>query len=161
MPITVPLSTTPTLPGVRDMAFRMTAAEGDVAEALGVGKGTPVAQISRVRLMDERPLAMAYEYIRLVDAEREFALVQGFDGGSIYRFMSERFGRPLARSAMSVTAVSAGKTFAALLGVKPRSPLLLMREAHFDVEGRRVLYSVNYHNSDVIDFTLIRAGVTS
>ena len=39
--------------------------------------------------------------------------------------------------------------------------LLLMREAHFDVEGRRALYSVNYHNSDVIDFTLIRAGVQS
>ena len=36
-----------------------------------------------------------------------------------------------------------------------------MREAHFDVEGQRVLYSVNYHNSDVIDFTLIRAGTKS
>ncbi|MDQ0395686.1 GntR family transcriptional regulator [Labrys monachus] len=148
-------------PRVRDMTFRMVPAEGGVAEALGVAKDTPVAQICRVRLMDERPLAVAYEYIRLVDPAREFALVRRFDGSSIYRFMSEQLARPLARSEMSVTAVSAGKTFAALLDLKPRSPLLLMREAHFDIEGRRSLYSVNYHNSDVIDFTLVRAGMKS
>jgi GntR family transcriptional regulator len=148
-------------PGVRDLVFQMIAAQGDVAAALDVPKDTPVAQISRVRLMDGRPLAAAYEYIRLIEPEREFALIRTFDGDSIYRFMSERFGRPLARSEMSVTAVSAGKVFAGLLALKPSSPLLLMREAHFDVEGRRVLYSVNYHNSNVIDFTLIRAGVKS
>jgi GntR family transcriptional regulator len=149
------------VPRVRDMTTRLVEAKDEVAGALGVPKGTRVAQISRVRLFDDRPLAVAYEYVRLFDEAREFALVRAFDGSSIYQFMAAQLGRPLSRSEMAVTAVSAGKVFAELLDLKPRSPLLLMREAHFDIEGRRVLYSVNYHNSDVIDFTLIRAGVQS
>ena len=148
-------------PRVRDMKLQLVEATDDIAAALDVPKGARVAKVSRVRLFDDRPLAVAYEYIRLFDETREFALVQTFNGGSIYQFMSAQLGRPLARSQMAVTAVSAGKTFAELLALKPHSPLLLMREAHFDVEGRRALYSVNYHNSDVIDFTLIRAGVKS
>ena len=63
------------------------------------------------------------------------------------------------RSEMSVTAVSATAQQARQLEIKPKSPLLFMREIHFGENGRRVLYSINYHNSAVIDFTLLRAGV--
>ena len=82
-----------------------------------------------------------------------------FDGGSLYGFLTQTLGVALLRSEMAVTAVSATAQQSRLLGVKAGAPLLLMREVHFGAGDRRVLYSVNYHNSAVIDLTLVRSGV--
>jgi GntR family transcriptional regulator len=148
-------------PRVASLAVRRIEADATMAAALGLAEGAPVAEVSRVRLIDDRPLALAYEFIPLVDVEREMTLIEGFDGGSIYRFVSDVLGWPLIYSEMSVTAVSAGKKQAEQLHLNIRAPLLLMREVHFDAKGRRVLYSVNYHNSSVVEFTLVRVGAKS
>jgi DNA-binding GntR family transcriptional regulator len=67
----------------------------------------------------------------------------------------------VASSETSLTAVLATKSQAALLHLKAREPLLCMRETHFDEKRKRTFYSVNYHNTAVIDFTLIRMGAQS
>jgi len=148
-------------PRVRELKIEVAAASDAIAEVLGLSPRAPIAEISRVRLIDDRPLALGYEYIPLFDAEREYALVEAFDGGSIYEFMAKGLRRQLVRSEMAVTAVAAGKAQAERLELKPRAPLLLMREVHYDESGQRVLYSVNYHNSEVVDFSLMRTWVSS
>ena len=82
-----------------------------------------------------------------------------FDGGSLYGFLTQTLGLALLRSEMAVTAVNATAQQSRLLALKPGAPLLLMREIHFGENDRRVLYSVNHHNSEVIDLTLVRSGV--
>jgi GntR family transcriptional regulator len=133
----------------------------DLATALDISEGSPVAAIVRVRLMDNRPLAVAYEYIPLFHPAREFRQIKRFDGRSIYHFMTTELKRPLVHSETSLTAVLADKKQASLLHLKGRQPLLLMREIHFDAKRRRILYSVNYHNSSVIEFTLARLRAKS
>jgi DNA-binding GntR family transcriptional regulator len=130
----------------------------DVAKALGIAQGTPVAAIERVRLMGNRPLAIAHEYIVLADPAREFPLVKTFDGKSIYHFMSTKLRLHVAHSKTSLTAVPADKKQSRLLHLKGLEPLLCMREIHFDADRNRVFYSINYHNTAVIDFTLVRLG---
>jgi DNA-binding GntR family transcriptional regulator len=36
-----------------------------------------------------------------------------------------------------------------------------MREIHYDFDGRPVLYSVNFHNTEVVEFTSMRSGMTA
>ena len=36
-----------------------------------------------------------------------------------------------------------------------------LREPHYDTAGRPVLLAINYHNSDIVQFTLTRAGLRS
>jgi len=145
-------------PGVQGLLIRRAKADERVAAALGIEIGTVVASIYRVRLMGNRPLAIAQEYIVMANAKRQFPLIRTFDGRSIYQFMASRLKMRVVRSETSLTAVLADTCQAKLLHLKKNAPLLCMREVHFDAGGNRVFYSVNFHNTAVIDFSLIRLG---
>jgi GntR family transcriptional regulator len=144
-------------PGDRHLSVERTEAPDDVAKALGIEPGTPVGLIKRVRLIDGAPLAIANEYVLLVDPG-DFARLEAFAGGSLYKFLRDRCGIVLARSSVVIAAIRADASQAALLEVRKGAPLLLLREPHYDIAGRPVLFAINYHNSDIVQFTVTRAG---
>jgi GntR family transcriptional regulator len=144
---------------VSGLKIRQVGATAEISKALDIVIGAPVAEIVRLRLMDTRPLAVAYDYIALLeDADWKLPLIKTFDGGSIYEFMAERLQCKLVASEASLTAIAAGKRHAELLKVKAGFPLLLMREKHCDDRQRQGLYSTIFHNSALMDFTLVRPG---
>ena len=145
-------------PGDSHLSVERTTAPADVAEALGVAPETPVGLIKRVRLIDGTPLSIAHEYV-LLSSDEDFARLEAFSGGSLYDFLRDRCGIALARSSVVIAAIAADAAQAALLQVRKGTPLLLLREPHYDVAGRPVLFAVNHHNSDIVQFTLTRAGL--
>jgi GntR family transcriptional regulator len=145
-------------PGDSDLSVERTEAPDDVAEALGVEPGTSVGLIKRVRLIDGTPLSIANEYV-LLPSPDDLPRLEAFSGGSLYKFLRDRCGIVLARSSVIIAAISANASQAALLKVRKGRPLLLLREPHYDVAGRPVLFAVNYHNSDIVQFTVTRAGL--
>jgi GntR family transcriptional regulator len=147
------------VPGDSHLAIRQVPASAEVAEALDIRPGTPVGQVDRVRLIDGTPLAIANEYVVLPKPEEDFARLKTFAGGSLYNFLRERCGVTLSRSSVVIAAVAADAARARLLKVRRGTPLLLLQEPHYDVAGRPVLFAVNYHNSDLVQFTLTRAGL--
>jgi GntR family transcriptional regulator len=146
-------------PGDSQLKVQRTSAADDVAEALDILPGTTVGLVKRVRLIDGKPLAIANEYVALPRPDHDFALLKTFPGGSLYNFLRDRCGVTLARSSVVIAAVAADPARAKLLKVAPGTPLLLLREPHYDLSGRPVLFAVNYHNSDLVRFTLTRAGL--
>jgi DNA-binding GntR family transcriptional regulator len=149
------------VPGDSRLTVQRTPAPDDVAEALEIAPQTPVCLIKRVRLIDGAPLSVATEYIPLAGQTEEFARLKTFAGGSLYSFLRERCGVTLARSNVVIAAVRADAERARLLKVRPGTPLLLLREPHYDPAGKLVLFTVNYHNSNLVQFTLTRAGLRS
>jgi GntR family transcriptional regulator len=145
-------------PGDSHLSVERTEAAEEVAEALGIERGTPVGLIKRVRLISGTPLSIANEYVLLADPD-DFARLEAFSGGSLYKFLRDRCGIVLARSSVVIAAIAASAPQAALLKVRKGTPLLLLREPHYDVAGRPVLFAVNYHNSDIVQFTVTRAGL--
>jgi GntR family transcriptional regulator len=143
---------------VDSLKIRRTTAGSEIAIALDIAPASPIVQIARRRLIGNKPLAVAYDYISLVDAEWKLPVIETFDGGSIYGFMAEKLSQQVVSSQASIAAVSANAKHARLLHVKTGFPLLLMREIQFDAERRRALYSVIYHNSSLMEFTLKRPG---
>ncbi len=140
------------------LKVRRMAATGEVALALDIPANSPVAEITRLRLSGTKPLAVAYDYISLLDAEWKLPLIKTFDGESIYQFMATKLKRPMASSEAAVTAVACCRKHAELLHVKVGFPLLLMREIQFDTQRLRGLYSAIYHNSSLVEFTVTRPG---
>ena len=65
----------------------------------------------------------------------------------------------LARSNVVIAAVRADAERAQLLEVRAGTPLLLLRETHYDPAGKPVLFTVNHHNSNLVQFILTRAGL--
>ncbi|MCW6510610.1 GntR family transcriptional regulator [Hyphomicrobiales bacterium BP6-180914] len=145
-------------PKDRGLVIDEIASSRDVAAALSIAPKSGVIRIKRVRLIDDRPLGLAHEYVP-VGPTVSFEAFKRFKGGSLYGFLTQTLGLALLRSDMAVTAVNATAQQSRLLALKPGAPLLLMREIHFGENDRRVLYSVNHHNSDVIDLTVVRSGV--
>lgn len=144
---------------VEGLRIRRGVSTTEVSTALGIPLGSPIAEIFRIRLIDEKPLAVAYDYIPLLeDAAWKLPLIKTFDGGSIYEFMATKLQRRLMSSESALTAVAAGKKHSELLQVKVGFPLLLMREVQFDGQRRRGLYSTIFHNSSIMGFTLVRPG---
>lgn len=146
-------------PGDSHLSIERAAAADEVAEALNIPPQTPVGLVKRVRLIDGAPLAIANEYVLLTKPEEDFARLRTFAGGSLYTFLRENCGVTLSRSSVVITAIPADAARAKLLKVPRRTPLLLLREPHYDVAGRPVLFAVNYHNSNLVQFTLTRAGL--
>ena len=144
---------------VDGLKIRQISASREIAAALEIPESSPVAEIFRLRLAGSTPIAVAYDYIPLLDdASRKLPLIKTFDGGSIYEFMATNLQMQLVSSEAMVSAVAASKKHAELLQVKPLFPLLLMREVQFELQRRRGLYSVIYHNSSLVQFTLARPG---
>ena len=145
---------------VDGLRVRSIQASPEVATALEIPEGSPVAEIFRLRLIGPKPLAIAYDYIALLDdSSWKLPLIQGFDGGSIYQFLEKNFKKTMAYSEAVVTAAVATRKQAELLRVKPGFPLLVMRETQFEVPNRRCLYSIIFHNSALVEFTLRRPGL--
>ena len=84
------------VPGDRDISVEMVPATEDVARSLGIAAGTPVGLVERVRLIDERPLAIASEYVALDAIAGGFAKLKRFRGGSLYNFLRTRCGVALS-----------------------------------------------------------------
>ena len=139
------------VPGDSHLGVGSVPAPAEVAEALDIAPGAPVALIDRVRLIDGTPLAIANEYVALPKGEEDFERIRTFAGGSLYAFLRERCGVTLSHSTVDITAVAADTARARLLNVRRGTPLLLLKEPHYDVTGRPVLFAVNYHNSDLVD----------
>ena len=148
-------------PGDRRVTLRQSPAPDDVAEAMEIAPQTPVCLIKRVRLIDGAPLAVANEYIPLAGRTEDFGRLKAFTGGSLFKFLGVRCGVTLARSNVVIAAVRADAERARLLDVRAGTPLLLLRETHYDPAGKSVLFTVNYHNSHLVQFTLTRAGLRS
>ncbi|HLW93329.1 MAG TPA: GntR family transcriptional regulator [Roseiarcus sp.] len=148
-------------PGDSGLKVDRTPAPDDVAEALDMPPRTPVGLVRRVRLIDGAPLSIANEYVRLNNPDEDFARLKTFPGGSLYNFLRDRCGVTLARSSVVIAAVPADAARAKLLKVPRRTPLLLLREPHYDLTGKPVLFAVNYHNSNLVQFTLARAGLST
>ena len=147
-------------PGDSRLSVDQTSAPDDVAEALEIPRGTLVGLIKRVRLIDGTPLSIAQEYVCITKPD-DIERLKSFSGGSLYEFLRNRCGVTLARSSVVIAAIAANAEQATLLDVRKGTPLLLLREPHYDTAGRPVLFAINYHNSDIVQFTLTRAGLRS
>jgi GntR family transcriptional regulator len=149
------------VPGDRDLTIEMVPAPDDVAGGLGIAPGAPVGVVARVRLIDQQPLAIANEYVALDAVSGGFAKLRRFRGGSLYNFLRSRGGLTLAHSSLVIAAITADRIRARQLALKEGTPLLLLQETHMSGDGRPILYTVNYHNSEIVEFTLARAGFVS
>jgi GntR family transcriptional regulator len=142
---------------VEALRIRSIPATAEIAAALDVPEKSPVAEIFRLRLIGSKPLAIAYDYIALLDdSSWKLPIIKSFDGGSIYQFMAANLKKEFAFSEAVVTAVEANRKHADLLCLKHGSPLLFLRETQFDMSNRRCLYSVIYHNPTMVEFSMKR-----
>lgn len=125
-------------------------AEGSVTPEesliLGLSPGTPVYRFHRIRFADEAPMALEYTTVPAFSLPGVEAV-----GASLYEALAAAGHRP-ARALQRLRAVVFTPEQAALLGVQPGDPGLLIERRGFLKDGRAVEFTQSYYRGDAYDF---------
>lgn len=105
------------------------------SDRLGIGPREPVVELRRVRLADDRPLAL--ETAVLVRACARAVLAADLERGSLHETLGAA-GFVLRRGTGTITAARATTEDARLLDIAAGDPLLVERRTIVDDEGRQI-----------------------
>ena len=130
---------------------RLIAAHPDVASelvaaALELEPGSPTLFVERLRVADGDPFLLEQAHL---PAKRFPGLLSSdFESGSLYRILGEQYGTHVARTRETFEPIPLRSREAALLGVKPRTPALLVEGISFSDEGVPVEFSRTFVRGD-------------
>jgi len=123
------------------------------AELLDIPAGTPVIELTRLRLCRDQPLVFSQNTV----------VREALPGPVRYRDWSVALtsalaahGHLLVSSAARITAATLPADLAERHQLAGLDPWLLIEETSFTQAGERVLYSLDYHRGDLIGFNVLR-----
>jgi GntR family transcriptional regulator len=117
----------------------------DEASDLGIGVSQPVVHVRRLRLGDGEPIAI--ESSVLVRACADVVVAADLAEGSLHEALRVSGIEP-KRGAATISAAAATSEDAALLDVRPGSPLLVERRVITDSTGRRIEATETRYRAD-------------
>lgn len=121
-------------------------ASAEAAEALRLATDSPVVVIRRVRFADEIPMAL--ERVALSALSFPGLVDEDFTTQSLYEILEHRYHARLmvARGTLSATAATALE--GRLLGIRPGTPLIIVRRVAFNERNEPVEYGESRYRSD-------------
>jgi GntR family transcriptional regulator len=145
-------------PATVDIRLRLVAAGADLAKWLEIDAADKVVRLDRMRLADDNPVVVSSDFVvaDLLPRETWAGLTEGTQ--SLYSVLHDSCGVTVYRGKAEIAPVVASDEQAAQLDVISGAPLLCIKQTDYDGRGRAVVYSVEYHVSDWIRFTLERYG---
>jgi GntR family transcriptional regulator len=125
-------------------------ADADVADRLGLPVGAPVVRIERLRLADERPMAVETSHLaagRFPNLSRYIRRYQ-----SLYALLAEIYDVVPVRAEELIATAPASPREAALLGTETGAPMLVLGRHSRDVDGEPVEWVTSWYRGDRVTF---------
>lgn len=116
------------------------------ALALGLGADDQVARLSRLRMADDRPMAIERASLPPDVLPDPLAVT-----GSLYQVLGERGLRPV-RAMQRISAINLSTEDAGLLGVRPQAAGLRIERIGYLKEGRVIELTRSIYRGDAYDF---------
>ncbi len=137
-----------------DLEIASLPADEGLAAQLQVQVGTPLTEIRRTLIVQNRPIAYMVDQVpRSIlspdDIGKDF-------NGSVLDLLRAKPEVQIAHAVANIEAINADDFLAEKLAVTPQQALLLLEERLFDSEGRPVEYSRNYFLPDWFRFHVVR-----
>ncbi len=137
------------IPASETLAFEIVPVPLRIAPRLRLNVGDSVLHLKRLRLVDERPVALHDAYVTRTDLRRG-ALERH---GSLYAALGE-LGVELSEADETLEAVAADVTIARLLAIKPGAPLLKATRVTWDQAHQPVEHVVAHYRADFYRYTV-------
>ena len=133
-------------PQSRVLAFEITVAPAEAAEALHLTSGEQVVSLRRVRLASSSPMGIECSYLPLRLCPN---LIKTFDPhASLYQTLSAQHGIQLFLADEVVEAGLADSEEARLLGIRRKSPVFLFTRTSYVQDGRPVEFVKSTYRAD-------------
>ena len=130
----------------RLLSFSLIPADEEISEALQIGETDEVYRITRLRAVQEGPIALQTTHLPAA----LFPNLEAQDWGttSLYAVIENVFGRRLERGEERIGAVKASQEEARLLKVEVGFPLLSARRRVSDTNGTPIEYGLSLFRAD-------------
>jgi len=134
--------------------FERGVRDGQAAEALGVAPDCPLVMLETTKFADRDPVAVCLDFVpeHLFDVPPRPEKLHD----SIFDGLERHHGISIGFAECEILSVPADAVLAEKLDVADKTPLLLMKQVHYDELERKVLFSRSYFPSDKLAFRIIR-----
>ena len=133
-------------PSSRNLEIGVFLPSPEEMTSLGIGPDERIVRLSRLRLADDVPMAIEH-----TAAPARFLPELDRIGASLYDTFAAAGYVPM-RGLQRLRAVLLSDEDAALLGVKPGSPVLYIQRIAYLADGRGVEFTRSYYRSDTYEF---------
>jgi GntR family transcriptional regulator len=141
--------------GTRVLSTKITTPDWATQSALRLGADSFVVDIRRVRLADGSPISLEHAQF---PADMVPGLLEQQLGGSIYEILETQYDLVTAHVDERIEAVNATSAEATLLGIKPKSALLLITRVAHDQRGNPCEFSRDLFRGDRTCFAVSAKG---
>jgi GntR family transcriptional regulator len=145
-------------PKTSNSEFLIEEAFGKVAQCLEIPEGTRVFVIKRLRLADTTPIVWTEDIIPEAILDGRIPSDHDLKTQSLYDYLENDHGIRIVKGTAVVRPIAASKEIAEKLDIKRNEILLLISQTDYDGNNRPIIYSIEYHLSDMITFLIQRKG---
>lgn len=145
-------------PGIASLSVTRQPANEEWAAALALEPGAPVVVLERVRTADGTPVVFSRDVLPEALLAGRVGLLDGLSGGSLYELLERELGVVIEHGVATILPLQASARVAQLLGERKGTLLVFIRQVDYDLEGRPVLLSHDYHLADAFELTVVRRG---
>jgi GntR family transcriptional regulator len=140
----------------RLLSIKIHTADNEIAEKLGISTGSQIYRLSRLRLLNQKPLAVEHTHL---PAER-FPLLESYDWNtaSLYAVLRDHYHIQMSQGKQHVEACSAPLEIAQLLNIQPEAPILVMDRTIATRAGWMAEYAHTFYRSDCIRLSITMAA---
>jgi len=133
-------------PSSRLLSTTTLPAGAKLAQRLKIVPGTAVLEVRRLRLADEEPMAL--ETVYLAQSRLPGLDASALAKGSFYELLEQQYGLQIQRANQQIQATVLNEAEAALLGVAPFSPSLLVERSTQSNKGELIEYAKSLYRAD-------------
>ncbi|WP_085992944.1 GntR family transcriptional regulator [Oceanobacillus senegalensis] len=127
---------------------------GDDVKELNMDEAEQVFLVKRVRTADGKPLVYCIDKIPANLLEKGYKLNQESILSSL-----EEAGITISHAEAEIKTVGYHEEISEIMNCDKDTPLLVLRQIHYDLNNRPVLYSINFFKSDQISFHVMRKRI--
>jgi GntR family transcriptional regulator len=130
------------------LSFKVQKAGDVVADKLNISPDNQIYKISRLRLLNQKPIAVEYSHL----PARRFPNLESFDWNraSLYAVIRENYHIQFSQGKQYIEAKPASKEIAQSLAVQQQSPILMMDRTINSCDGWIIEYAHTYYRADSV-----------
>jgi GntR family transcriptional regulator len=139
-------------PSSKTLRCGILSATKEIAKILKINDGDPVIELCRLRLANDKPMAVEQAFI-LQDAAKSI-LNTPMDNKSLYSVLKDECGLNIVLAKQTIQIAYSDQEFSRILNIKLDSPTFLMDRIDYLSDNRPIEYVKSYYRADRYKFTV-------
>lgn len=139
-------------PSSKTLKCGLLAATKEIAKILEINEGDNIIELCRLRLANDKPMAVEQAFI--VQEAAESILNTPMDNKSLYSVLKDKCGINIVSAKQTIQIAYSDQEFSHILNIKLDSPTFLLDRIDYLSDSRPIEYVKSYYRADRYKFTV-------